>query len=243
MGQAELLRQFGRGETNEADGTRFTKVSVLIAPSDLEDFIRKGEVALASTERGEILERALGFTVNSPAASLELSFVGLYAALESTLTFFRHQNDYENLPAEDFAVLERELKAWLKRHPLLSESGTRRSRIYEKLRELNRLPFSHVFNNFCEHYNLDLTDLWPVLGRHADWPLMEIRHRLVHGDPFASRPPEAILCARSHLLWTVQRMLLAVLGWPVAQSAVAAARLAEESRAYSNWPTERAKFA
>ena len=36
-------------------------------------------------------------------APLELSFVSLYTALESALTFFRRHDDYGVLPGDDFA--------------------------------------------------------------------------------------------------------------------------------------------
>jgi hypothetical protein len=72
---------------------------------------------------------------------------------------------------------------------------------------------------------------------------MEIRHRLVHGDPFQSRPLEALTCAREHLRWVVERMLLSVLGWPVSRSNVSGDYLLAFSRSYTKWETERAKFA
>ena len=168
----------------------------------------------------EILQRAIGFALQSRNQSLEVSFISSSAALESVLTFFRRQDEYEILAAEEFSELERDLKKWLKQHPALASEPAKRGLIYEKVPELNRFPFSYVFKKFCEHHSLDLSDLWPVTGKHADWPLMEIRHRLVHGDPFRSRPAEALACAQAHLSWVVERMLLCVLGWPIERSNV-----------------------
>ena len=215
----------------------------LIDEASVEEFINVASVACKHSELSDILQRAIKFTIDSGEDNLELSFISLYAALESILTFFRRQDEYEILSPEEFGQLERDLRRWLKKHSLLKGESAKRGLIYEKIRELNRFPFSHVFKAFCVRYSLDLSDLWPVLGRAEQWPLMEIRHRLVHGDPFQSRPLEALTCAREHLRWVVERMLLSVLGWPVSRSNVSGDYLLAFSRSYTKWQTERAKFA
>ena len=215
----------------------------LVEASQLEAFVDAASERLSRLRQNDILRRAVGFVVSSGGESLEASFISLYAALESTLTFFRREDEYEILPPEKFARLERDLKRWLKEHPLLAGEADKRALIYEKVRELNRFPFAHVFRKFCGQYEVDLSDLWPVLGRPEEWPLMEIRHRLVHGDPFVSRPDESLSCAREHLRFTVERMLLAVLGWPVSRSRVSREWLGSGVGAYRDWQAERARFA
>ena len=215
--------------------------------------VGEGEAgALAEAARGvlsgpgdaDVLARAVGFVLDADGAPLELSFISLYTALESALTFFRRQDEYKILAGPDFARFESDLRGWLKSHPLLAEDPARRALLYEKARELNRYPFSHVFRRFCERHGLDLSDLWPLVGPADEWPLVEIRHRLVHGDPFRSRPAESVVCARSHLRWTVGRMILSLLGWPVESSLVGPAVLAARAgAAYTAWREERAKFA
>lgn len=214
----------------------------LIAPDEAEEFVRHACQTLARLEGKEILRRAVHFTITVNDETAENSFICLYAALESTLTFFRHEGDYKILAREDFLRLERELRRWLKNHELLAHESAKRGLIYEKIKELNRFPFSYVFKKFCEQYGISLDDLWPVPGRPEEWPLAEIRHRLIHGDPFESCPAEALVCAREHLRWTVERMLLSVLGWPVSQSAVSPARLAQTEEMHRNWQAARAKF-
>lgn len=182
------------------------------------------------------------FALPSSDRGGEVAFISLSAALESLLTFFRRQDEYEILGVNEFSELERDLKKWLKQHRVLAAETEKRKLIYEKFRELNRFPFSHIFNRFCEHYSLDLSDLWPVTGKHAEWPLTEIRHRLVHGDPFECRPAKALDCARTHLSWTVDRMLLCVLGWPVARSNVSAEYLRRTRSEHESWQAARAEF-
>lgn len=218
------------------------RYEALIRADDREEFLALATKTLEETALSDILVRAITFYLGSATATLEISIVSLFVALESMLTFFRRQDEYDIIEPEQFSALERDLKKWLKQQPALAQHPDKRALIYEKFRELNRFPFSHIFNKFCEHYSLDLSDLWPLAGKHADWPLSEVRHRLVHGDPFASRPPEALACAQAHLRWTVERMLLSVFGWSIERSNVSSAQL-QRSREYQSWPAERSKFA
>lgn len=213
----------------------------LIDAADLDEFVRSAAPS-HSAELDDILYRAINFALPSANQSLEVSFLSLSASLESVLTFFRRQDEYKILPAEKFSQLESDLKKWLKQHPVLAKETAKRALIYEKFRELNRFPLSHVFNRFCEHHSLDLSDLWPVTGKHAEWPLTEIRHRLVHGDPFLNRPAAAMACAHAHLGWVVERMLLSVLGWPIERSGVGRKSLQQDGGAYVGWQADRAKF-
>lgn len=224
------------------DSSRASAVE-LIEAAQLEEFLSRTVAAFSSFEQREILERAINYLNTTDGETLEVSFIGLYSSLESTLTFFRHEGRYKIFARDEFAQFERDLKKWLRQHPLLQHDSARRGLVYEKIRELNRLPFNHVFQKFCDYYALELDDLWPVSGRPSEWPLAEIRHRLVHGDAFISRPVEAIACAREHLRWTVERMLLAVLGWPIAKTRVSREYLSAACEGHRNWPAERAKFA
>lgn len=241
MTEPSLLLRLAQRQQTDTPG-RAESQAPLIDEVDIDEFLTTASQS-HDAEMDDILQRAISFALQSENQSPEVSFLSLSAALESTLTFFRRQDEYEILGAEEFSEVERDLKKWLKRHPALANEPAKRSLIYEKVPELNRFPVSTVFRKFCEHHSLDLTDLWPVTGKHADWPLMEIRHRLVHGDPFRSRPAEALACAQAHLSWVVERMLLCVLGWPIERSNVRAEYLDSTRLEHQNWQIERAKFA
>ncbi|MEA2203956.1 MAG: hypothetical protein QOE77_732 [Blastocatellia bacterium] len=235
---SDLLKQFAR---RQSIGSNEPGATPLIAFANEDEFV-SAAVLSDSAELNDILERAINFALPNANSTPEVSFLSLSASLESILTFHRRQDEYKILPPEDFTELERDLKKWLKQHRVLAHEPGKRALVYEKFRELNRFPMSHIFKIFCEYYSLDLTDLWPVIGKHAEWPLTEIRHRLVHGDPFPSRPAEAMECAEKHLRWVVERMLLSVLGWPIGRSSVSFEYLANGSLVHG-WRNERARFA
>ena len=241
MTRRVLLQRFARRQSVDTSG-RIESRGPLIDEADIDEFLTTAS-AYNNPALDDILDRAIAFALPSGDQDLGKSFIKSSAALESILTFFRRQDDFDILAAEEFGELERDLKKWLKQHPVLANEPTKRGLIYEKVPELNRFPFSFVFRKFCEHYSLDLGDLWPVTGKHAEWPLMEVRHRLVHGDPFLSRPVEALACAEAHLGWAVERMLLCVLGWPIARSNVSADFLQRTRGEHQSWQIERAKFA
>lgn len=241
-GESELLLDFGGRPRVVGVGARGGAAEPLIDAGDLAEFVGAATRVLTGAENGEVLARAVALAVQTDRAPLEVAFVGLFAALESALTFSRRDGDYDILAPAEFARLERDLRAWLRRQPALEGEPEKRGLIYEKVRELNRFPFSHVFDRFCTDHAVALSDLWPLLGRREEWPLVEIRHRLVHGDPFRSRPAGALSCARQHLSWTVERMLLPALGWPVARSGASAGRLAAAGRWYADWAAARSEF-
>jgi hypothetical protein len=230
-------------DEEDAEGSADRADFMLIDSDELGEFVRTAADALAASGREEVLRRALAFMTPVDGETFERSFLALFSALESTLTFERGADEYEIIPREEFASLERKLKAWLRTQPAFAQDAERRALIYEKTRELNRLPFSRVFARFCERRGVELSDLWPLAGRLDAWPLLEIRHRLVHGDAFARRPEAALHCAALHLRWTTERMLLAVLGWPVERSNVSPERLAATHDEHQRWPEERARLA
>lgn len=243
-------RSFDAGSMTEGVELYRTKIAEreddreeLIDASEIEEFINTTWQNFSGQEHKDILRQAIHYTIPTHGESLERTFMILYAALESALTFLRRQDDYKILSSNEFSQLRRDLRSWLKKHPLLEHDSQKRALIYEKVRELNRFPFSHIFKKFCQRYSLDLSDLWPVLGKLKEWPLIEIRHRLVHGDPFVSRPVEALSCATEHLRWTVERMILSMLGWPVSRSKVSPLHLSHNRATYNNWHEARAQLA
>lgn len=80
----------------------------------------------------------------------------------------------------------------------------------EKIGDFNRTSRKKVYNDFCKDMEIDNSDLWPTYGTRFNY-LSLIRNKLVHGKRFEY---EAFLSiANEHLRWTVERCLLAILGW------------------------------
>jgi hypothetical protein len=69
-------------------------------------------------------------------------------------------------------------------------------------------------------YKVDLTDLWPVVDSSSGTSLAQIRNRSVHGEYLDTASYRALTYALQNLRWTLERMLLSVMGWPVGNTNV-----------------------
>jgi len=79
----------------------------------------------------------------------------------------------------------------------------------EKLGIFNQPSRKILYNDFCKDMKIDNSDLWPIYGTDID--LSYIRNTLIHGKRFDCE--NFLSIANEHLRWTVERCLLAVLGW------------------------------
>jgi hypothetical protein len=78
---------------------------------------------------------------------------------------------------------------------------------------------------FQSMYRVDLTDLWPLLDKSSGTSLAQIRNRSIHGEYLNEASYRALTYATHNLRWTLERMLLSVLRWPIANSNVSKAFL------------------
>jgi hypothetical protein len=214
----------------------------IIELSDFPDFMAQAYRQFTGIKPNESLRRAIHFAIPSEGHTVDSDFVTLYSALEMMVLHFRREQRLEFiLPDEgEFNQLQAGLRKWLKQQPLL-EDKTRRKLLYEKLFELNRVSFGHAFEKFCEFYSVDLHDLWPVASNAGGPSLATIRNRLVHGEVLGEGYYTALITAKFHLQWTVERMILAMLGWPLKKSNVDAWYLSGMAM-YEGWDVERANL-
>ena len=157
----------------------------------------------------------------------EGEFTSLYAVLESIVLWYRKSKGFELIVAdqEEWRMLQDDVRTFLKNHRVLQGSEParkeRRAMILRKVGELRRVPFAVALDKFCEEYGVKLDDLWPVLtDKRGEISLTDIRNRIVHGTPVSPTQFHALIGAKQHMRWVVERSLLAVLGWPLEKSKV-----------------------
>lgn len=130
------------------------------------------------------------------------------------------------LGSDDYKKFSRDLKSFIKAHDLFKDSNEdelrskKRKLVYEKIAELNRISFGTAFKSFCDFYQIDLCDLWSLGGGEVSTSLTKIRNRLIHGGRFERSEYDAVICAKTHLQWTLERCILRVLGWDIEKSNV-----------------------
>jgi len=81
-----------------------------------------------------------------------------------------------------------------------------------------KATFKELFNEFQKIYAVDTDDLWPLLDRKAGPSLKDIRNRIAHGQPLESREEHFLFWPTENLKWVVERMVLAILKWPLQKS-------------------------
>lgn len=138
----------------------------------------------------------------------------------------RRKNIEFVLDDEQWKSFRSYLQGCIKKSESPSLTSEQRASIYTKLGELNRVSLSEAFDLFCKEYCIDLSDLWPVFSSEKDKAgLVNVRNRLVHGDPFPPTQLHQLAVAREHLQYTLERTLVRVLGFEVAKTNVAPNRL------------------
>lgn len=206
----------------------------LITGLDFVSFLKVAYAKFIKTEPREFILQAI-FAVTGENNTIEERFSRLFSALETLVLKYRRDSDAEFILApNDWKAIQEDLKKTIKTHPLLSDKKGKRSQIYEKLPELNRVSFQTAFKEFCKFHSIKIDDLWPVCEGNDAIPLMKIRNRLVHGEPFSLKQLMVLSKATNHLEWIVERIVLAVLDWPVSNSRVADFYLSK-MESYLNW--------
>jgi hypothetical protein len=214
-------------------------------------FIRTAYRRFNKIEPREYLRQAINCAIPDENLTLESSFVTLYEGLESLVLYFRRrekkQLEYVFPPNEtgqgskwkERNQLIEDVKQFLNQHPLLKNSKTKRNLLFDNLLGLNRVSFRTAFEKMCKHYAADLSDLWPITGNAKGWSLSTIRNKLVHGEHFNPRQIYALIAAKEHLQWMVERLILATLGWDISKSKVSKDYLSRNRRIYQNWKADQ----
>jgi hypothetical protein len=73
---------------------------------------------------------------------------------------------------------------------------------------------------FQSIHKVDLTDLWPLVDSSSGTSLAQIRNRSIHGEYLDTASYRALTYALQNLRWTLERMLLSVLSWPLGNTNV-----------------------
>ncbi|HXG83464.1 MAG TPA: hypothetical protein VNI84_05485 [Pyrinomonadaceae bacterium] len=237
-----LVKKFLRDKTIPDNSDKaWSRYDSLIDLSNFEEFIATVYSNFQNYIDIEAFRRTMNFVIPDSKNTIDGSFIILYSALEMIVLHFRRKNGLEFiLPNKKFEKVRKKIKDYIE-HLELLEDESEKIKIKEKLSELNRISFATAFEEFCKHYSVDISDLWSVTGNNTGISLSQIRNKLIHGEHFSAEHYTILFYAREHLRWTVERMILAILGWTVEKSTVSPQHL-KMMTAYKNWQEEQAKF-
>jgi hypothetical protein len=213
----------------------------LIDLSHFPEFMKTSYKNFQKYSDVDAFRRTMNFILPNYEDIVDNNFVGLYSALEMIVLHFRRKKKMEFiLPQNKFEKVRKQIKSVIENSTLV-DSNLKKAEMKKKLSELNRISFASAFDEFCKFYSVDLSDLWSVTSNNDGISLSQIRNKLVHGEHFSQKNYEGLTYAREHLRWTIERMVLAVLGWSVEKSNVSSGYL-RMMNPYMYWRAAKDSF-
>jgi len=189
------------------------------------------------------IRNALYSAVPSTTQTLETSFLRTFSGLETLILDFRRRENLEfTLPKDEWQALRKYFQKCIKESIKPKLERKQRSLIYRKLGELNRVSLGEAFDVFCQKYAIDFEDLWPVFGNKKIVGLADIRNRLIHGDPFPDDLFKTLIVAGEHLKYTLERVIVRVLGWDVGETKVSPVYLGKHFFVMKALPSEQTRL-
>lgn len=202
---------------------------------------------LGDEKRG-FLRRAVNCTISSKNEFFESSYITLYSGIESLIVLFskEHPNPRKILANTQWKTFKKAFEALLEEVFSESPNGIsekvnleKKEIILKKLGNLNCYPMGKAFEKMTD--NVDLQDLWPVYETGSKTKdLSWIRNELAHGKVIPFEKSSALMGAREHLKWTLERLVLGFLGWPIEKSNVSEDFLSKNMACYCSLKEDRA---
>lgn len=220
---------------------RILSQDTLIDTPYMQDFLSRTFPIFRKAEHSGRLRRAMNLVLDADQGYLEGQFLQLFTAMETLVTRGRESLGLTKILDEgQWKTFKANLNAFIKRHPSFDTETDRMALVLEKLGELNRVSLASAFRELTASLaedGLDLSDLWPVTGEEDGVSLSGVRNRLVHGHVHEEEKSQALFVACFHLRWCVERLILAILNWPVERSLVG--RFLKNIVPYNNWKSSQ----
>jgi len=213
---------------------------------DFERFMQTCYLVFLQYENKLGLRNALHSIVPVKSGTMETSFLKMFAGLESLILDFKRKEALEFVLSDnnDWTALKNYLQNCIKNSTEPKLKSEQRASIYRKLDELNRVSLREAFDVFCSNYSIDLSDLWPIFGEKKNRivGLADIRHKLIHGDPFPPDMIGALVVAKEHLICILERVISRVLQWNVAETKVTPIYLRNHLSIIKDMPSAQVRF-
>jgi len=165
---------------------------------------------------------------NSPDDTIEHRVVSLFSAFEGLVdaivsagaksTFAKDTKKRDSVRDALLAHLEE----WVKTNELSEELC---KQFAKQIRNISSISLSARYAILDKTIEFEHRDLWPIVATGKTKSLYVLRSRLAHGAPFEERHFEALVTAGQHLEWLVERLICAVLKWPLEKTDLSVAAL------------------
>ena len=190
----------------------------LVDRSDHAEFFQHGFDRMVLSAFKESLQSAICALTPQMASVLEHEFLSVFSAIEEILLQYRRRAGLEFvLPLAEWSGVKSAIKRSIK--DAVPDKETRK-RLYQKLDEINRLSIAEGFSKFASDHDVDLADTWPLFDTTDGVSLYELRNWLAHGEPIPREIEGHLWVAQRHLRWTLEKIVLKLLDWPIERSEI-----------------------
>ncbi len=194
---------------------------------------------LVNSEYEKYIKQSLYSLTPATKSTIEMTYLRLFSGLETIILGYKKIKDMEYTVSEtDWTVLRTEIKKCIKNGSIDIPKENRRL-IYDKLPELKRPSLKSLVEKMMIDFNVDLGDLWPIFNTSDGKGLIEVRNKFAHGDEISLKIYNSVLVALEHLQFSLERIILTILGWNVEQSTLCRLYISEETYALKD--LERAR--
>lgn len=140
--------------------------------------------------------------------------------LKIAFPFYRSAIETELFDSAVYALLAREQVLEVRIARLFA--GVQSALVFalQQPRGSARPKMSELYEKFLAKYGTHFDDLWPLLWDSAGPSLADLRNAVAHGDTFTEADFLGLSYAAQNLEWILERMLLLILGWKIADSHV-----------------------
>jgi len=215
----------------------------LISLQGIEEFLNRGLEKLAGLPHPGALKQSMQFALHGQGRGIGDSFVMLFAGIETLLNSFVSEQDLEPIIAKKQwePLFDQMVAAVAEKEDFKALTDDIRTQLLGNVRSANRAFFADRFRRMCPSQEIEMADLWPMVGGQGS--LYAVRNRIVHGRVFSTDQEWfRAISAKFHLLWTLERSILCILGWPIEDSRVSAQALRGHTL-YTKWRMDRDYFA
>ncbi len=144
--------------------------------------------------------------------TIESQFLSLFMSLEALLDLYGEKNN------KNKHLTNKTKPKWKDFYDCLTKAindipemeNELKETFIKRLGSLNKTSKRSLYEDFCQEYAIDNSDLWPIYGNNK-FDLDKIRNDLVHGR--RTQYDSILDIATENLRWIIERCILAVLGW------------------------------
>ncbi len=198
----------------------------LIDKKHFSDFLDTSLNNLKTASNPKAVLDAINSVVPGRKRTLEESFLSMFSNFEALLLDFRKSQELEYVVNDKSGWGQKKKKIRKAIKEIFDDySKEKRSFIYCKIDELNRIPLRIIYDKFCSHYHLDTSDLWPIFGKTNIVGLVDIRNRLIHGTKISNKFIHMLSVSTECLQYTVERMILKILNYSLDKTDVSKSKI------------------